>query len=303
MARQDSKKANGKPQDFSSDPVAAVPDSLDMVSGEGFRFILHPAETLDFAYKLPDYLIFSPFQPTQAELWIEPGPLRRQRWTAGSAMFLPPKTLIRCRLYQPAEFLCITISAERIERQFQQSSPDHPITPRPIEEFIEPGFRALQIEARRALISDPVIEPLYFQQLLAGMLARIGCYFAGKDIVMSSRETMHPVIVRRIIEDIDKELEQKLSVSELAERAQLSRSHFSRAFQAATGESPQQYILSKRVGRARDLLAETEHSMNEVAALTGFSSQGHMATAFKKRLGLTPTEYRAAFGKPCRDDE
>ena len=84
-------------------------------------------------------------------------------------------------------------------------------------------------------------------------------------------------------------------MNELADVAGLSRSHFSRAFQAATGESPQEFIIGRRISRARELLTDERHTIAEVAAAAGFSSQAHLSSAFKKRLGVTPSRYRASF--------
>lgn len=98
-----------------------------------------------------------------------------------------------------------------------------------------------------------------------------------------------------LVRQIEADLGERITVEYLANSAGFSRSHFSRAFQAATGEPPQEFIVGRRLCRARDLLSGTGHSIADVAAETGFTSHAHLSTAFKKRLGVSPAKYRKPF--------
>jgi AraC family transcriptional regulator len=69
-----------------------------------------------------------------------------------------------------------------------------------------------------------------------------------------------------------------------------------RLFQRHHGTSPHQYLLERRIAKAARFLTETELPIAEVALETGFSSQSHFATAFKKKIGLSPKAYREARG-------
>jgi AraC-like DNA-binding protein len=68
--------------------------------------------------------------------------------------------------------------------------------------------------------------------------------------------------------------------------------HFAREFKRLTGFAPHQYVLGRRVERARALLARGERSITEVALTVGFSSQSHLTTAFRRVYGTTPAAYR-----------
>jgi AraC-like DNA-binding protein len=85
-----------------------------------------------------------------------------------------------------------------------------------------------------------------------------------------------------------------LTVDDLAAAAGLSRAHFSRAFRRAFGESPHQYLLTRRLERAAALLRTTDRSVAEVCLAVGLQSLGSFTTSFKRMFGMTPTEYRAA---------
>lgn len=83
-----------------------------------------------------------------------------------------------------------------------------------------------------------------------------------------------------------------LRSADLAKVAKLSVGHFNRAFRASFGFSPRQYILEQRISRAADLLSASELEVTTVARLCGFSGASHLATEFRKRMGVTPGIYR-----------
>jgi AraC-like DNA-binding protein len=85
-----------------------------------------------------------------------------------------------------------------------------------------------------------------------------------------------------------------LEVSDLAAAAGLSQAHFSREFRAAFGESPHQYLLTRRLERAAALLRGTDNSVAEICFAVGLASVGSFTTSFKRMFAMTPTAYRAA---------
>jgi AraC-like DNA-binding protein len=93
----------------------------------------------------------------------------------------------------------------------------------------------------------------------------------------------------------DARYSEPLGVDDLARAAGLSRAHFSREFRAAFGESPHEYLLTRRMERAAALLRNTDRSVADVCMSVGLQSVGSFTTSFKRTYGVTPTEYRAAF--------
>ena len=88
-------------------------------------------------------------------------------------------------------------------------------------------------------------------------------------------------------------LDDDLSLGALAGQAGLSAFHLHRLFAAATGETPKQYTLRLRLGRAAVLLLTTADSVLEVALACGFQSHETFSRAFRRRFGATPSAYRA----------
>jgi AraC-like DNA-binding protein len=111
----------------------------------------------------------------------------------------------------------------------------------------------------------------------------------------SDSETI--VKIDRVVERIQADLSKPLSLLDLAASADMSVRHLCRAFRAAIGCAPHQFILRSRVQRAKELLQKGDRSLIEVAEDVGFSSQAHMATAFRKLTGHTPSDFRIPRGK------
>jgi transcriptional regulator GlxA family with amidase domain len=90
-------------------------------------------------------------------------------------------------------------------------------------------------------------------------------------------------------------LQEKLSVTQLAQKAMMSERHFTRVFQQEVGVSTQEFIERCRFEGATALLAELGLSLKAVAARAGFTDEAHMRRVFQKKLGITPKLYRERF--------
>jgi AraC-like DNA-binding protein len=86
-----------------------------------------------------------------------------------------------------------------------------------------------------------------------------------------------------------------LTVGDLAEAARLSPAHFSREFRRCFGETPHQYLLTRRLERAAALLRTTDWSVLRICLAVGLSSVGSFTTSFHRMYSLTPTAYRASY--------
>jgi AraC family transcriptional regulator len=103
--------------------------------------------------------------------------------------------------------------------------------------------------------------------------------------------------LRAVVEYVEEHLGAGPTLDEMAAVARLSPYHFARQFKAATGLPPHQYVILRRVERARELLRQRRDlSLAGVAALAGFSDQSQFTRHFKRLLGTTPGRFRATAG-------
>ena len=93
----------------------------------------------------------------------------------------------------------------------------------------------------------------------------------------------------------DARYSERLTVSDMARAAGLSRAHFSREFRKTFGESPHAYLLTRRLERAAALLRNTDHSVAEICFSVGLSSVGSFTSSFTRTYGCSPTTYRSSF--------
>ena len=93
---------------------------------------------------------------------------------------------------------------------------------------------------------------------------------------------------------IDARYREPLDVAALARAAHLSPAHFSREFRRAFGETPHQYLLTRRLERAAELLRNTDRPVIEVCLAVGLRSLGSFTTSFGRVFGVSPTAYRTA---------
>jgi AraC-like DNA-binding protein len=94
---------------------------------------------------------------------------------------------------------------------------------------------------------------------------------------------------------IDARYREPLDVPSIARAAYLSPAHFSREFRRTFGETPHQYLLTRRMERAAALLRNTDRTVADICVTVGLRSVGSFTTTFGRIFGLTPTAYRAAF--------
>ena len=87
-------------------------------------------------------------------------------------------------------------------------------------------------------------------------------------------------------------LHESLSLDDIAGVAALSPHHFLRTFKAVFGHTPHQYLTQKRLERAQFLLSKTDLPVTDICMDVGFESLGSFSTLFRKRIGLSPRQYR-----------
>ncbi|HXW84190.1 MAG TPA: AraC family transcriptional regulator [Candidatus Binataceae bacterium] len=97
--------------------------------------------------------------------------------------------------------------------------------------------------------------------------------------------------LQQVVDYIDENLGRDVSLRELSRVAQLSSSHFARAFKQSTGLPPHRYLLKRRVERSKELLTRPDATIACVSQELGFSDQSHFTAVFHRLSGMTPRQF------------
>ena len=146
--------------------------------------------------------------------------------------------------------------------------------------------------ARHFIQTNLSSSKLYFESLAGQFATHVILTFLSESEVATKSNKLSKRTLARLIEFIEANLCEDLSLDALAEIVEMSPSQFGRAFKATVGQSPHSWLNKRRLDRAKILLAKTEQPIVQIALDCGFSSQSHMTTLFSRQLGTTPNKYR-----------
>jgi AraC family transcriptional regulator len=136
---------------------------------------------------------------------------------------------------------------------------------------------------------------LYVDELVHAMVVRLVRIYTANGRSSRrgpDRQVLDRGEMRRVRDLIEDRLADNLSLEAIAGEVGVSSRSLSRACLRQWGTTVHQYVLSRRVERAKNLLLSTDLTVTSIALDTGFSSQSHLATAFRRVTGLTPKSYR-----------
>jgi len=278
-------------------PLTRLPNWGLGIETEEIEYHLHPAITYEIHYQVDVYVFIHAFNGAQGRSGFGHAPLMPWRVSARDSCLVPPGFPIRIVQSTPLEFLGIGISPARFDRLLDKLGSTWPGLD-DIFKTTDPAIAVLSNEMRRSMIAEPVGSGDYLDALTDALMTRlITWHLASSSEQPDGPERLSPALARRLAETVEAQLDGPIRVSVLSAGAGLSRSHFSRAFVNTFGMTPQKYIISRRVARARSLLVDTDWSATEIAMRCGFANPSHLTTTFKRELGLTPTAYRRAFNQ------
>ncbi|HTQ41370.1 MAG TPA: AraC family transcriptional regulator, partial [Polyangiaceae bacterium] len=110
--------------------------------------------------------------------------------------------------------------------------------------------------------------------------------------VWQRRRGLAPWQVKRVTGYMRDRLAEDISLGDLAQLVGLSRFHFCTAFRLATGQTPHEWLVMLRIGRARELLADPSLRITEIAFAVGYETPSAFSASFRRLVRATPTEYR-----------
>lgn len=161
----------------------------------------------------------------------------------------------------------------------------------------DPVMAHLAHIARAAVNPAGPATSLFVESMLLAVYRHLRSQYTGQPTLRSTaRGGLAQWQEMRVKEYIDAHLDTGISLLQLAALCKLSPSQFGRAFKASTGITPHRWLLERRIDRARHLLLRSRKTMGEIAQLCGFADQSHLAREFRRREGVSLSEWRRQNG-------
>ena len=139
--------------------------------------------------------------------------------------------------------------------------------------------------------------PEYTEHLVNAFNSHLQWIAGNKHSILEHRSTQSDPAISNALKLIEDHLNDTITIKSLCTSVHVTPALFRRRFQDVTGMPVHRYIVRRRVERARELIDETNLALSVVAIHSGFSSQSHMTTVFKRELGMTPSEQRRTKSK------
>ena len=167
--------------------------------------------------------------------------------------------------------------------QFGQLEPRTPFYRPRLERLIQEQFRIMETGAAGwRVLSEALAIQLAYELLDA---------FGGSGGRIATAP-LEATDIDRLAQFIDAHMHHNFGLSDMAAVLGREPFGFARAFKAATGESPHQFVIHRRLARVRAMLETGKESLAEIAYACGFSSQSHMTATFTRHIGVPPGRYR-----------
>lgn len=157
----------------------------------------------------------------------------------------------------------------------------------------------------RCLLADRPGCELLCHHLMLALLSPI-LQLTGEPSRRDRAETEPKTLGRQVQAYIDRHFDEPLTLQDMGKALHVSPYYLSHVFKEASGYSPTQYLLRRRIGEAQNLLISTDLPMAKIAERVGFETQNYFNLQFSKHVGMPPGKYRESFvgkkrGGPERD--
>lgn len=226
------------------------------------------------------------------ERWLD-GVRREERRFRGDIAIIPAGISHCCNWNTESEFTILAIEPSFI-KQIGEDFIDGDriqIIPRFMSEqdlLIQGIFSTLKDELQSSKIGGSLLIDSLKITLALQLLRQ---YCTTKPKLSSYQDGLPSLKLQQVKEYINEHLDHDLKLIELAALVQVSPYHFLRLFKQSMGLTPHQYILQRRIEKAKFLLQCSELSIAEIAFRVGFCDQSHLTQYFKRIVGITPKQF------------
>lgn len=214
-----------------------------------------------------------------------------KKYTVGPGEGILLHSALPCRQYTAPDsdswsFMWFVMTGSKFDIFYNQfAAARKPVFPVPeASELAESLKRLTQVASSKC---TPLSE-LVANSLIINILT----YLVIKSSERESSKRSIPAYIDGIMARIDEDYATHITLDSLAAEFNVSKFHLSREFKKYTGYSPNEYLISVRINRAKELLRRTSYSVGEISQLTGCGDVNHFIQLFKSREKTTPAAYR-----------
>jgi AraC family transcriptional regulator len=216
----------------------------------------------------------------------------QDRMCPGNSVILPHESAGAGAWREPAQALHIYLASHivvKLAAEISHVNPDH------VElqwrfNLHDPLICQIGLALKADLEQGCPMSSLYAESLVQSLALHLLRNYSSLTVTHERAPGGATRELRRALAFIDEHIDQSLTLTDLAAVAGLSSSYLIRQFKHTTGLAPHQYLIRRRVERAKELLVAGKLTIAEVAATVGFADQSHLNRHFKRLLGVSPRE-------------
>ncbi len=260
--------------------------------GLTFTHYCHPPhKTLEHCLQQHSLVIADSKSCFQAERYFD-GKLKRYPHGNGRIDIIPALLNHWTNWDEEIEFSVIAICPTLLD-QITQASMPRDIELIPQFSIDDPVIQQLAVALKTEIQTGCMSGRLYGESLGTALAARLVQNYAVSNPALECKaHGLTRSQLAQVIDYIQANLAEDLSILDLATLTSMSESHFSRSFKQSVGISPYQYLIQQRVERAKQLLKQPASSISDIAVDCGFANQTHLTKVFRQITGMTPKAYQ-----------
>lgn len=275
---------------------SSVDSALLNLEGQGItleHFHYPPFETPEYTYPDHKIAIHTRIAPDLQVKRKLDGRVQYELVLTEQVIVVPAQVSHQVQWDRSSEFLILTLKPEVLRQAVGEIAPDRvDLVPKCPQ--VDPLIQQLGLALKAELETHGNRDRLYIESLVNCLALQLLKKCSAVSPTFNPKSTsLSQTALRQVIDYVDEHLGQNLKLRDLAELAGMSTCYFASLFKQATGQSPHQFIVQRRLARSRQLL-RSDGPIADIALQCGFSSQSHLTRLFRKQFGTTPKAYRDA---------
>ncbi|MFA6009857.1 MAG: AraC family transcriptional regulator [Desulfobacteraceae bacterium] len=241
----------------------------------------------------PDHVIvIHDGNPSTLE-WTAGGRKNEARFSQGDALINPTGFFTSPRWNSDVEILVLAINSDFMNKTAEGMGLVHKVELAPRYHFRDDLLKQLATSLIAEFEQNETADRIYAETLNHTLIAHVLKKYSVQGIEpLPQTLKLQPWKLNRIIDYINDNLDEDISLETIARVVDLSPTYFAALFKKSTGLAPHQYVMTRRLEKAKDLLHHTKKTIADIAIQTGFSDQSHLTRLLRRHTGLTPKEIR-----------